>query len=86
MNIKLLNSIIKKKIETEINIENILIEDKTFLHTKHKSHQAGKYHLKISISSEELKQIGKIQANRKVYTILEEELKKYIHSIQILIF
>ena len=86
MNIKLLNSIIKKKIETEINIENILIEDKTFLHTKHKSHQAGKYHLKISITSEDLKKIGKIQANRKVYTILEEELKKYIHSIQILIF
>tara|TARA_B100000900_G_scaffold192060_1_gene162559 strand:- start:247 stop:507 length:261 start_codon:yes stop_codon:yes gene_type:complete len=86
MNIKLLNSIIKKKIETEINIENILIEDKTFLHTKHKSHQAGKYHLKISITSEDLKKIGKIQANRKVYSVLEDELKKYIHSIQILIF
>ena len=56
-------------------IENINIEDKSFLHKNHSSNQKGKFHLKISIKSTELKKISKINSNRKIYKILEKELE-----------
>ena len=85
MNINELIAIVKKKIEKNISIEDIKIEDKSFLHKKHKNNQKGKFHLKIEISSNELKNINKIESNKKIYKILDQELKEFIHSIQILI-
>ena len=85
MNINNLISIVKKKLETNLIIENIKIEDKTFLHKNHPGNQKGKYHLKLSINSQDLKQLSRVEANKKVYKVLEDELRKYIHSIQILI-
>tara|TARA_B100001996_G_C18625991_1_gene579782 strand:- start:910 stop:1170 length:261 start_codon:yes stop_codon:yes gene_type:complete len=85
MNINKLISIVEKKLLENILIEKISIEDKTFLHKKHASNQEGKYHLKLNIISSELKNINKIESTRKIYSILDQELKKYIHSIQILI-
>ena len=85
MDINELIAIVKKKLQSQINIENIIIEDKSFLHKNHKENQKEKFHLKISIKSEELKEMSKIDNNRKVFKILEEELKNNIHSIQILI-
>ena len=85
MNINQLILIVKKKINKNILLESINIEDKTFLHKNHKSNQDGKFHLKLTIMSQELKKMNKIQATKKIYTILNEELEKYIHSIQILI-
>jgi len=85
MNINQLISIVTKKINKNILLESINIEDKTFLHKNHKSNQDGKFHLKLTIMSQELKKMNKIQSTKKIYSILDEELKKYIHSIQILI-
>ena len=85
MNINQLISIVTKKINKNILLESINIEDKTFLHKNHKSNQDGKFHLKLTIMSQELKKMNKIQSTKKIYSILDEELKKYIHSIQILV-
>ena len=85
MNIDELITNVKKKIKKNINVENILIEDKTFLHKKHPGHESNKFHLKITIESEELKELNKIETNKKIYKILDEELRNHVHSIQILI-
>ena len=85
MNINELIEIVKKKLQSEIEIQNIKIEDKSFLHKNHKGNQEGKYHLKLIIVSEELKKMNKIESNKKIYKILDQELKQFIHSIQILI-
>jgi BolA protein len=85
MNIDELITNVKKKIIKNINIKNILIEDKTFLHKNHPGQERNKFHLKISIESEELKKLNKIESNKKIYKILDEELKNHIHSLQILI-
>ena len=85
MNIDELITNVKKKIKKNINIENILIEDKTFLHKNHSGHESNKFHLKVTIDSEELKKLNKVESNKKIYKILDEELKKHIHSLQILI-
>ena len=76
---------IKKKIYNKIKCENIFVEDKSFLHKRNKNFDPKKYHLKIKIKSFELKSKKKIEANRYIYSILDYELKNYIHSIQLLI-
>ena len=77
--------IVKKKLTDQIDIESIEIEDKSFLHKNHAGNQEGKYHLKIILSSSELKNLNRIESNKKIYKILDYELKNHIHSIQILI-
>ena len=85
MDLNQLILLVKNKIEKNILTQNIIIKDKTYLHKKHLSHELGKFHLEIRIKSEELNKFSKIQATKKIYKILDEEIKKYIHSIQILI-
>ena len=85
MNINELIAIVKNKLETEIVIQNIKIEDKSFLHKNHKGHQEGKFHLKLIINSEELSKTSKIVSTKRIYNILDLELKEHIHSIQILL-
>tara|TARA_Y100001970_G_scaffold3518_1_gene4061 strand:- start:1336 stop:1596 length:261 start_codon:yes stop_codon:yes gene_type:complete len=83
MDINELIAIVKKKLTNQIIIETINIEDKSFLHKNHKGNQKGKFHLKIFIVSNELKKMNKIESNKKIYKILDKELKEFIHSIQI---
>ena len=85
MNINKLIAIVKNKLETEIIIEGLKIEDKSFLHKNHKSHQKGKFHLKLTIKSDELAKFSKLVSTKRVYSVLNIELKEYIHSIQILL-
>ena len=85
MDINNLIAIVKKKLNNEIIIEKIEVEDKSFLHKNHSGHQEGKFHLKLIISSDELRKLNKIKSNKKIYKVLDEEMKEYIHSLQILI-
>ena len=84
MNINELIAIIKNKLETKIIIQKMNIEDKSFLHKNHQGHQEGKFHLKLTIKSDELAKLNKIESTKKIYSIIDRELKEYIHSIQIL--
>jgi len=85
MDINELIAIVKKKLQNQINIKNINIEDKSFLHKNHIGNQKGKFHLKITLVSDELKKLTKIESNKKIFKILDKELKESIHSIQIFI-
>ena len=85
MNINQLIKIVKNKINKNIVCDKIEVEDKTFLHKSHSTHEKNKFHIKLIITSDYLKKKNKIQSTKEVYKILEEELKNNIHSIQLLI-
>ena len=85
MNINQLVEIVKNKLYNNIICDNIEVEDKTFLHKNHLSHDKNKFHIKITITSNYLKKKNKIQSTKEIYQILKKELKYNIHSIQILI-
>ena len=61
MDINELIAIVKKKLQDQIKIESINIEDKSFLHKNHASNQEGKFHLKINLKSIELKKMNRIE-------------------------
>ena len=83
MEINNLIEIVKKKITKEIALQEIDVEDKSFLHKDHKNNSLNKFHIKIKIISNELKSEKKIDSTKRIYKILENELKNYIHSIQL---
>lgn len=83
MDIKQLTEIVKKKIEANITLENIIIYDKTFLHQRHKSHTDGKFHLKLNIKSKELENLSKVDGTKKIYSLINYELEHYIHSLEL---
>ena len=85
MDINDLIAIVKKKLKDKITIEDIRVDDKSFLHKNHPGNQQSKFHLKISITSSELNQMNKIESNKRIYKILEKEMREFIHSLQILI-
>ena len=82
MEVNQLISLVKKKIEKNISTQNILIEDKTYLHASHLSHQPGRFHLKIIIKSIELKGYNKVEATKKIYFGYGNSDKKFIEKEQ----
>ncbi len=84
MELNILIENIKSKLLNSSFVENVIIEDKTYLHVKHSSYDKSKFHLKLTIFSNDLKKASKIDATKKIHNILQHEIKNYIHSIQIL--
>ena len=74
---------IKEKINKKINPENIILIDNSALHSKHKSFDSNKVHLKIIIKSEKLRRMNKISAHKEIFSILEKEMKNKIHALEI---
>ena len=86
MDINQLSKIVKKKILDNEIIEYVDLEDKSFLHKKHKNNMPNKFHIIIKIKSGKLKNMSRIESNKFIYRILNEEMKNHIHSLQILFF
>jgi len=74
---------IKEKINEKINPENIILVDNSYLHTKHKSFDSNKFHLKLIIKSKKLKNMDKIAAHKEIFAILKNEMKGKIHALEI---
>ena len=84
MDINQLSKIVKKKILNDELIENVELEDKSFLHKNHKTNNPNKFHIKLKINSEKLKNMSRIESNKIIFRLLDKEMKNYIHSLQIL--
>ena len=74
---------VKEKINKKINPENIILIDNSNLHTKHKSFDINKFHLKIIIKSKKLKNMNKIAAHKEIFAILKDEMINKIHALEI---
>ena len=74
---------IKEKINKNIKVETISLIDNSTLHSKHKSFDPNKYHLKIIIKSEKLKKMNQVLAHKEIYSILKDEIKNKIHALEI---
>ena len=74
---------VKKKISKKINPEDIILIDNSHLHSKHKSFDVNKFHLKIIIKSKKLKSMNKIMAHKEISSILKQEMSNKIHALEI---
>ena len=74
---------LKTKLNKEFNPKKLILVDNSYLHTKHKSFNPNKMHLKIIIESEDLKKIKKIEAHKAIFNLLKNEMKEKIHALEI---
>tara|TARA_Y100000590_G_scaffold165810_1_gene189851 strand:- start:1610 stop:1864 length:255 start_codon:yes stop_codon:yes gene_type:complete len=74
---------VKEKINNKINPENIILIDNSHLHTKHKSFDSNKFHLKIIIKSKKLRSMSKIEAHKEIFSLLKDEMNNKIHALEI---
>ena len=74
---------IKIKLNKEFNPKKLILVDNSYLHTKHKSFNPDKMHLKIIIESDKLKKIEKLEAHKTIFKLLKHEMKEKIHALEI---
>ena len=74
---------VKEKINKGINPENLILIDNSHLHSKHKSFDVNKFHLKIIIKSKKLKSMNKVMAHKEIFSILKQEMSNKIHALEI---
>ena len=74
---------IKTKINNKFSPDQLLLIDNSHLHTRHKSFDSNKFHLKIVIQSKALKKMSKIEAHKEIFSILKDEMKSKIHALEI---
>ena len=74
---------VKEKINRKIKPNNVILIDNSSLHSRHKSFDEKKFHLKIIIESEKLKKMNKIDAHKEIYSVLKNEMNSRIHALEI---
>lgn len=74
---------LEDKIKNNIQINKIDIQDNTHKHVNHKSFQKNKFHLSLTIDSDDLKVLGKVESHRKIMKILSKDLRDKIHALEI---
>ena len=74
---------IKIKLDKEFNPKKLILVDNSYLHSKHKSFDPNKIHLKIIIESNELKKVERIEAHKAIFNLLKHEMKEKIHALEI---
>ena len=74
---------IESKINSELGPEKISLIDNSNLHTRHKSFDPNKYHLKLVIKSEKLNKMKKIEAHKEIFSLLKDEMNNKIHALEI---
>ena len=74
---------LKEKIKKKLNPEELTLIDNSHLHVKHKSFDINKFHIKIIIKSEKLRVMDKLSAHKKIFSVLENEMKNKIHALEI---
>ena len=74
---------IDKKLKEQIEIEELVIIDNSHKHKSHKFFSPEKFHLHLKVKSLYLNSISRVNAQKIIMKILEEDLKNKIHALEI---
>ena len=74
---------IKTKITNKFNPDQLEVIDNSHFHTRHKSFDSNKFHLKIIIKSQALKKMSQIEAHKAIFATLKDEMQSKIHALEI---
>ena len=72
-----------RKLNSEIEIEDIKIVDNSHKHKGHKFYSPEKFHLHLKIRSLYLNSISRVNAQKIIMKVLNEDLKTKIHALEI---
>ena len=74
---------IKLKLKKQVEIEELVIIDNSHKHKGHKFFSPEKFHIHLKVKSLYLNSISRVNAQKIIMKILEEDLKNKIHALEI---
>ena len=74
---------IQTRLNNEIKLEDIVIIDNSSKHKGHKFFSPEKYHLHLKIKSLYLSSLSRINAQKIIMKVLDNDLKTKIHALEI---
>tara|TARA_B100001939_G_C16854782_1_gene579101 strand:- start:514 stop:771 length:258 start_codon:yes stop_codon:yes gene_type:complete len=74
---------IRRKLNKEIELEEIVIVDNSHKHKGHKFYSSEKFHLHLKIKSLYLSSLSRVNAQKIVMKALSNDLKTKIHALEI---
>ena len=74
---------IRRKLNKEIELEEIVIVDNSHKHKGHKFYSSEKFHLHLKIKSLYLSSLSRVNAQKIVMKVLSNDLKTKIHALEI---
>ena len=74
---------IELRLKKEIAIEELIIVDNSHKHKGHKFFSPDRFHLHLKIKSLYLRSISRVNAQKLIMKILNEDLKTKIHALEI---
>ena len=74
---------ISKKLNDEIDIEDVEIIDNSHKHKGHKFFSPEKLHLQLKIKSLYLNSLSRVSAQKIIMKVLSNDLKTKIHALEI---
>ena len=77
-------STIYKKLFNNFKPSLLKVENESHLHSKHsQSPKTGNSHFAITIKSKIFDDLNRIDGQRRIYKVLEDEMKKGVHALKI---
>ena len=77
-------STIYKKLFIKFKPSFLKVENESHLHSNHaQSPKSGNSHFSVTIKSEVLDKLNRIEGQRRIYDVLKEEMKNHIHALKI---
>jgi BolA protein len=75
---------IKEKLLNNLGLKDVQVINNSHLHQSHaQSPNSGISHFKLIIKDEELNKLPKIKSHQKIYSCLSDEMKSFIHALEI---
>ncbi len=74
---------IEAKLRDELEALEIEVIDESHLHAGHVGAREGGGHFRVTVVSEQFAGVGRVEAQRLVYRILEAEMKHEIHALSV---
>ena len=77
-------STIYKKLNTKFKPSFLKVENESHLHKNHpQSPKGGNSHFYVEIKSSTFDNLSRLQSQRRIYKVLENEMKSFVHALRI---
>lgn len=75
--------LIKSRLQQAFSPTQLEVIDESDQHIGHAGHQGGGRHFAISIASEQLQALTRVEAHRRVYAVFADLMPEKIHALRI---
>lgn len=74
---------IEKSLREALHVSYLHIEDESHLHVSHPQRPKDKYHLSLTLMSDDFENCSRVAQHKMIYKILDPFLKTKVHALKI---